>query len=258
MAGHLSIHNKVHARFEMLHADFVPLLEELIHEKKIHLFSIMDHTPGQGQFTSLENFKTYYAFAHKVSGEDLNKLIEDRIQARSNFDDTHIQYLTKLCREHGISMSSHDDDIPEKVRWAYDMGIQISEFPVTLAAAKTATELGMHVLMGAPNILRGKSLTSNLSGRDAITHGYCDLIASDHSPSNILHSVFMLYHLQMGELHELVNMVSYNPAKAVGLENQTGSIALGLAADLVLVDDSGPVPRIIKTFVDGKQVFSVC
>jgi alpha-D-ribose 1-methylphosphonate 5-triphosphate diphosphatase len=258
MRHQLSIHNRIHARFEILHTDYVTLLEALIQEKVIHLFSLMDHTPGQGQFTSLDDFKSYYNVVHEVSDEELNQIIDDRIRARRNFDDGHLRHLTALCREQGIPMASHDDDIPQKVRWAHDMGVQISEFPVTLAAAKTATELGMHVLMGAPNILRGKSLTNNLSGRDAITHGYCDLIASDHSPSNILHSVFILYDLQMGDLHKLVNMVSYNPAKAAGLENQTGSIAPGLAADLVLVDDSGPVPRIVKTFVDGKQVFSVC
>jgi alpha-D-ribose 1-methylphosphonate 5-triphosphate diphosphatase len=82
------------------------------------------------------------------------------------------------------------------------------------------------------------------------------VIGSDHSPSNILHAVFMLQRLEMGTLPELVNMISYNPAKAVGMEERTGSIAPGLAADIILVDDSGIVPRIVKTFVDGKQVFS--
>jgi alpha-D-ribose 1-methylphosphonate 5-triphosphate diphosphatase len=256
MHNQLGIRNRIHARFEMLNTDYVTLLEELIQERVIQLFSIMDHTPGQGQFTSLDDFKAYYNAVHEVSDEELNQIIEHRITARSNFDDSHLRHLATLCRQYGIAMASHDDDIPEKVRWAHDMGVQISEFPVTLDAARTATELGMHVLMGAPNILRGQSLTSNLSGREAIQAGYCDLIGSDHSPSNILHSVFTLYQLKMGEFHELVNMVSYNPAKAVGLEDQIGSIAAGLAADLVVVDDAGQVPRVLHTFVDGKRVFS--
>jgi alpha-D-ribose 1-methylphosphonate 5-triphosphate diphosphatase len=253
---HLSIHNKIHARFEMLHNTQVALLEELIREKAIHLFSIMDHTPGQGQFTSLDDFKAYYNSVSKVTDEEIEAVLKERMEAGKNFDDTHIRHLTKLCLDYGIPMASHDDDTPEKVRWAHEMGIQISEFPVRLEAAKSAMELGMHVLMGAPNILRGKSLTSNLSGREAIQHGYCDVIGSDHSPSNILHAVFMLQRLQMGALPELVNMVSYHPAKAVDMEEQTGSIAPGLAADIILVDDSGIVPRIMKTFVNGKQVFS--
>ncbi|MBN1850659.1 MAG: phosphonate metabolism protein PhnM [Deltaproteobacteria bacterium] len=256
MQNQLRVHNRIHARFEILHTAYVTLLEELIQNQRIHLFSLMDHTPGQGQFTSLDDFKTYFSSIHRSSDEEINQIIHDRVLARQHFHDDHLRHLTALCREHGIPMASHDDDNPDKVRWAHSMGVQISEFPVTIEAAETAKSLDMHVLMGAPNILRGKSLTGNLSGREAIEAGYCDLIGSDHSPSNMLHAVFTLYRSGMGELHEMVNMVTYNPAKAIGMEERIGAIEPGLTADLVMVDDSGPVPRVIATFVDGKRVFS--
>jgi alpha-D-ribose 1-methylphosphonate 5-triphosphate diphosphatase len=114
----------------------------------------------------------------------------------------------------------------------------------------------MHVLMGAPNILRGNSLTNNLSGREAIQQGCCNIIGSDYSPAMMLHAIFTLHRLKMGPLNELVKMVSYNPAKALGIDDHLGSIQEGLWADLVLVDTSDPVPRVVKTFVNGKQVFS--
>jgi alpha-D-ribose 1-methylphosphonate 5-triphosphate diphosphatase len=44
----------------------------------------------------------------------------------------------------------------------------------------------------------------------------------------------------------------------VGIGEKTGSISDGKDADLVLVDIEGNIPRIIKTFVKGKEVFSTC
>lgn len=59
------------------------------------------------------------------------------------------------------------------------MGAQISEFPVTFESAKRAKELGMMVSMGAPNVVRGKSSTGNLSAIEAIQEGLVDVLCSD-------------------------------------------------------------------------------
>lgn len=254
----LSVRNRIHARFEILDLACVELLEDLIRENVIQLFSLMDHTPGQGQFASLEHFETYYGKAEHLCESEVRELAERRMRVRRDFEDTHVRRLMRLCKEHHIPVASHDDDTAQKVFWARDLGAKISEFPVTLEAAKAARRLGMHVLMGAPNILRGSSLTDNLSGREAIQKGYCDLIGSDYSPTSILHAVFELHRLGMGELHELVKMVTFNAAHALGMENQIGSIVEGLLGDLVMVDASGDVPRIMRSFVNGKQVFSAC
>jgi alpha-D-ribose 1-methylphosphonate 5-triphosphate diphosphatase len=136
------------------------------------------------------------------------------------------------------------------------MGVRISEFPVTLEAAKTARTLGMNVLMGAPNIIFGRSLSNNLSGRDAIAARCCNLIGSDYSPSSLLHAVFKMNQLALRSLPELIGMVSHAPARTMGQADRIGAIKEGLSADLVLVDDSGHTPRVIQTFVDGRQVYA--
>lgn len=256
LSGSLRIRNRIHARFEVTDVNCTSVLEAFIREQAVHLFSIMDHTPGQGQFTSMKHFQAYYGRAEKMNGADIDQLAKKRIQVREVLGDHHIRKLTSLCRQYRIPMASHDDDTAEKVRWVHELGIRLSEFPVKLVAARNATDLGMHVLMGAPNILRGNSLTDNLSGREAIQQGCCNIIGSDYSPAMMLHAVFTLHRLQMRPLNELVNMVSYNPARALGIDDHMGSIQEGLWADLVLVDASDPIPRIVKTFVGGKQVFS--
>ncbi len=46
-------------------------------------------------------------------------------------------------------------------------------------------------------------------------------------------------------LHEVIKMMTYNPAKIMGIENKTGSIAVGKDADLILFDDNIEIRDII-------------
>ncbi len=255
LSSRLSVRNLIHARYEIIDAECAPLMEALIREGWVHLFSIMDHTPGQGQFVSMDHFKAYYGTVDHMTAEELEILAERRLEARRRLDTAHVEHLAALCREHGVPMASHDDDSAEKVAWLRNLGIRFCEFPVNAEAAEAASRLGLHVLMGAPNILRGESLTGNLSGREAVRRGWCDVIASDYAPASMLHAVFELHRLGVAPLHELVNMVSLNPSCAVGMDGKTGAIRPGLSADLVLVDPE-EVPRIRTTFVEGRPVFS--
>ncbi len=53
-------------------------------------------------------------------------------------------------------------------------------------------------------------------------------------------------------LNDCIKMASYNPARDLGMEKETGSIRIGKKADLVLIDDSLNVSRV---FVRGKELF---
>jgi alpha-D-ribose 1-methylphosphonate 5-triphosphate diphosphatase len=256
LSPRLTVQNLIHARFEMIDVTCAPLMEALIEEGRVQLFSIMDHTPGQGQFVSMDHFKTYYGTVDHMTAEELETLAERRLRARRGLDLSHVERLAALCRERGLPMASHDDDSVEKVQWVRDLGIRLCEFPVNEAAAQCASSLGLHVLMGAPNILRGTSLTGNLSGRRAVEEGWCDIMVSDYAPASMLHALFELARLGIAPLNELVNLVSLNPARAVGMDREIGAVRKGCRADLVLVSAGEGVPRIRATFVEGRPVFS--
>ena len=74
----------------------------------------------------------------------------------------------------------------------------------------------------------------------------------------MLHAVLALERLAILPLHKAVNMVSLNPARAVGLADRTGSLEVGKDADMLIVDPSEGFPRILSTFVEGKEVYSTC
>jgi len=254
----LKVNTKIHARFEITDHGAVPFLEELIRDNQVDLFSLMDHSPGQGQFRDILSYKRYYGPVYAKSDTEMDSIIERKLQAKVGDSPRFIAHLIKVCREHGIAIASHDDDSREKINWLKEMEIGMTEFPVNLEAISAARELGISVCLGSPNVVRGQSQSSNLSAREAISCGYGDILCSDYSPMTMLHAVFTLHHHGIIPLHEAAKMVSLNPARAVGIADHTGSLEVGKDADMVLVSYSDSLPRVIKTFVAGREVFATC
>lgn len=254
----MGVRTKIHARFEITDDGAIPYLEGLIKDGCINLLSFMNHTPGQGQFKEVTSFKNYYGTVYKKSDAELAKIIDRKLSVKESVKSSHIDYVAALCEAMRIPMASHDDDSEEKILWLNKTGIRISEFPVNMEAAGAARNHGIYICLGAPNILRGNSQAKNLSARDAISSGYGDILCSDYSPMTILHAVFTLARLGILPLHKAVNMVSLNPARAVGISQQTGSIEEGKDADLIMVDCNDEVPKALKTIVSGREVFSAC
>ncbi len=257
LAPQLKINTKVHARYEITDPLALPYLEELLGSGKIQLLSFMDHTPGQGQFKEVASFKDYFGTVYGKTDAELDKIIDQKLLAQASMHAV-IERLAATAKSLNIPMASHDDDSAAKIRWLRQMGIGISEFPVNLEALKAAREAGIYVCLGAPNALRGNSRLGNLSAREAIFSGLADIVCSDYTPMALLHAVFTLHLLGNLPLHQSVNLVSLNPAQAAGLAGSRGSLEAGKRADLMVVDASGEVPRILKTYVSGGEVYSTC
>jgi alpha-D-ribose 1-methylphosphonate 5-triphosphate diphosphatase len=247
---------KTHLRYDVLNQEVVPLLGELISEGKIDMLSFMDHTPGQGQFHHLENYKKRHQNHTLLSEAELDRQIEERQALRRSIPDSVFAAIAADCHQHGIALASHDDDSAEKIQWARSMDIDISEFPISLEVLELAHKEGMRTMVGAPNILLGGSHSGNLSALEALDSGYTDIICSDYSPMALFHSLFIATEKLGKPLPELVQKVSLGPAKALGIEEETGSIAQGKDADLVFFQEGGARPQIVKTLVRGQEVFS--
>ena len=259
-APELLVDMRVHARFEMTNPNTAPILEALIAAQQVQLISIMDHTPGQGQY---KNIPKYVDFMTRWLGFDPQKLgvdIISRITQAVEEKTTEPRdwglaaEVARLARRSGIPLASHDDDTAEKVAQQHALGVTISEFPVSEEAARAAHEHGMYTIMGAPNAYRGASTSSNLSARDAIRKGLVDILATDYFPAAMLHSAFLLARSGELALHEAVKLISQNPADAMGLHDR-GRIAVGRRADLVLVETSGEHPRVRGTLRGGVPIY---
>jgi alpha-D-ribose 1-methylphosphonate 5-triphosphate diphosphatase len=258
--SHLLVDFRVHARFEINNPDTAPILERLLDNRMVDLVSLMDHTPGQGQYSNLERYIDFMVKWLDIPREYLENSARERMIQRMQ---TMVQQerewgsaaeVCRLARQHNIPIASHDDDTVEKIDRMQSMGVTISEFPVTMDAARYARQYGMHTIMGAPNAYRGESNTGNLSALSAIKAEVVDILATDYYPAAPLQAAFKIASDGVLPLHESIKLVSENPAAAVGL-NDRGRIAVGLKADVVLVEESGAHPRIRAALRDGHPIY---
>lgn len=245
------IRHRLHARFEIDNTEGVDLLLENIEQNKVHLISFMDHTPGQGQYRNLQYYYDTIQGYRSISNNEIQTMIAEKQRAEI-ITPEQIKDITTLAVERNIAVASHDDDHMEKLHLVQSFGTTISEFPITLDVARGAKQLGLYTVVGAPNVLLGKSHSGNLSAVEAIENDCADILCSDYYPSALLHAVFQL-HKQYGyDLREMINKVTINPARAVKMEDEIGSIQVGKKADLLIIEemDHG-YPMLTKTMVDG-------
>jgi len=247
------VRNQVHLRYEISNTAALELMEELIAEGVANLFSFMDHTPGQGQYGSVEQYKKYVKKTYWLNEEECDTLVAQKIRERQEMDPARLRSLAATAQAHGVPLASHDDDTPDKVEEMYRLGATIAEFPVNLATARYARLLGMHVCVGAPNILRGVSHENNLKAREALDNGAADILCSDYYPPALLQAVFCLA-ADGYSLPAAVRLATLNPAQATGLAGELGSVEEGKKADLILVRLIGGHPVVMGTVTGGKVV----
>ena len=249
------IRHLVHARVEISSTRGTATLATIITEPVVKLVSIMDHSPGQGQYVSDESFRFYVAKTTGRNDSEIDEIIAHKKQQRQFIPD-RIDTVVALCRQHNIPIATHDDDTVAKITEWNRRNIRISEFPTTMLAAHAAHQSGMLVGMGAPNVLRGKSSGGNLSARDALIDGVVDWLCADYYPSALLPAAFLISQLGIATLPEAIALITANPAAAVGMQDTLGQIALGMHADLCIVRVIDNLPIVEMVYVDGKCVYT--
>lgn len=248
------VRHRFHARFEIDNVEEMENLKSYIKENKVHLVSFMDHTPGQGQYRHLEVYRNTVKSYNNISDSSIDVLIHKH-QTKEKLSIDDIKEITQLAHEQGIAVASHDDDSLEKLELISSFGTTISEFPITLEVARRAKELGMYTIAGAPNVLLGGSHSGNLGAAEAIQYQCIDILCSDYYPAAMLHSIFELVEKYGMDLVDMIKLVTLNPAKAVKMEAEIGSITEGKKADLLIIEKiSDDFPVITGVFVDGKLI----
>ncbi len=246
------IDNRLHCRFEVTEEEALPMIMQLIDEGACHLVSLMDHTPGQGQFRDLETYRRYMLKRGQQSAEQIDRIVAEKL-TRSAGTWERMQTLAEHVRAHNLPLASHDDDSPERIDAGKRLGVTISEFPMSLEVAKAADTAGMHTLVGSPNIFRGGSqLKQNVRGIDLLAAGHVRGLCSDYVPSTLVPAVFRICQELNWTLSQAINLVTAHPAQAVGLSDR-GRLAVGLRADLLAVRQVGQFPQVVGTWSAGRM-----
>lgn len=252
--AHSLVDNRIHCRYEVTDAAAVPVLEMLMAEGVVDLLSVMDHSPGQGQFKTLDAYLSYMMGNHGMSREEA---ADAAARKTAELDGAHERVNRLVARAHalGIPTASHDDDSPQRIAAMQALGVRMSEFPINLETARAASTHALPTILGAPNVLRGKSQSGSMRAIDAIHAGVGNILCSDYQPSTLIASAYAAARQADLPLNEALALVTANPADACLLDDR-GRLAPGLRADLIAVATVAGQPMVTHTWSAGRLVFS--
>jgi len=240
----------LHLRCEVPALDMLPMFDSVADHALVRMVSLMDHSPGVGQYADLE----FYRALRRRGGLDdgtierrIRELQEQRLRTRV----PHRRALLERVAGRDIALASHDDRTEQEIAENAADGIDISEFPVTLAAAKAAKGAGMQVIAGAPNIVRGGSHSGNVSAADLLATDAVDAFASDYVPNSLVEAAFHCSG-RIG-LPQAIAMITERPARMAGLGDR-GRLEPGQRADLVRVRLHDGLPVVRQVWREGERV----
>jgi len=247
-AEHL-LHLRCEVSTEHVVEDFAPHAEDPL----VRLVSIMDHAPGQRQFTNVATYREYNKGKYGLSDPELDALVARRVADRLKYGDAHRAAILGLCQAARLPLASHDDATTGHVEEAAKAGMVIAEFPTTLEAARAAKAYGLAIVAGAPNLVMGRSHSGNVSAGELAAERLLDVLSSDYVPASALHGAFLLHVRHGWALPDAIACVTATPAERVGLDDR-GEIAPGRIADLVRVRLVGDLPIVVAVWREGRRV----
>ena len=259
-APHAAIDNQVLHRLDVRTPHALEALFAALPRATVPFVSINDHVPGRGQFNDLGAYRAYArSFIGGTPTEaEVDAVIAERMRRAAETETFARGMLNQIAtarREHGLILCSHDDDTAERIDLMGEIGCTIAEFPITHAAAARARERGMLIAMGAPNVMQGRSLSGNASALDLLGQGLVDILVADYHASSLLAAIFLLVARGLADLPTATRLVSATPAGAVGLGDR-GTIAPGLRADLLVVEEHGGLPIVAATLLCGSVSYA--
>lgn len=251
--GALRAEHFLHLRCEVPAADMPAMLDRFADHRLVRIASLMDHTPGVGQYRDIARYRAMRLRTSAMDAAAIDTQIA-RLQAqRERLGPTQRRWLLERLRTREVPLASHDDDSAERVRGNAADGIRISEFPVVADAAAAARALGLGVIAGAPNIVRGGSHSGNVAAADLVRAGTVDALASDYVPNALVEAAWRLAAEGLATLPAAVAMVTAAPAAMVALHDR-GALAVGLRADVVRVATLAGLPVVRRVWRGGAVV----
>lgn len=252
--GHFSVRHYAHARLDVTTGSLLDVVDRVCNTAVTKMAVYNDHTPGDRQYRDVQRYIDFVSFRTGKTRDEL----EAQISKRQEFAKT-AEYIKPALAEklsaHDVVIGSHDDVDRAHVDEAALCGASLCEFPITKEAAVYARSKGLHVSMGAPNLVLGKSQSGNVSCAEVLEAGGVDALCSDYHFPAMLASVLLLRKQGM-PLHEAMKLISLNPAKILGIDDEFGSIEIGKKADMVLFHPEGVSGFIHEVIIGGRTVFT--
>lgn len=250
--GVLRISHHIHLRAEICSETLVEEFDEFTPEDRIGIVSMMDHTPGQRQFSDLSKFATYVRGKYSFGDQEFEEYIGFLYGLQAKFGAAHEAATVAAATRLGATLASHDDTTVPHVDTSKAYGVTVAEFPTTIAAAARCHAHGIATIMGAPNLIRGGSHSGNVAAADLARLDLVDILSSDYVPAGLLIAAVMLGDI-WDDLPRSMATVTSRPAASVGLTDR-GRLDIGQRADLIRFAVQDGTAVLHETWCAGKRV----
>lgn len=248
-----TVDTRVHLRHEVYNLDAEEEIISWLSAGRIDALAFNDHMPLLN--ATLKRSRSLDRMIER-SGLSRKAFLQVAKQVRARIDEVPLSVarLAAAAAARRVPLISHDDASPDQRRSYRSLGCRVAEFPTTIETAEEATAAGDHVVLGAPNVVRGGSHVGWISAIDMIARGLCSVLASDYYYPALTLAPFRLAALDVLPLAQAWMLVSDKPAQAVRLHDR-GRIAVGRRADLVLVNAASTErPRVVASVIAGRIV----
>lgn len=257
LAPHLACDWRIHARVELTDDRSLDALTAVLSaSSRVALISLIETSAQRSRFATLAETRAFYAQDWGVSEAEVEAVFTVDAGRLSQIAERR-KAVAALASSRNIALASHDDRTPEHIDEAFEVGARVAEFPLTIEAARHAADLGMNVVLGAPNAIRGRSTsTGNVLASDAVAAGVCDVLCSDYLPSALLAAPLALASGGAAPLSAAIDLVSVNPAAVLGLPHAVIEVGQPLTASLRRIGSDTARSQIgMALWRAGQQVF---
>ncbi|MFW5871052.1 MAG: alpha-D-ribose 1-methylphosphonate 5-triphosphate diphosphatase [Verrucomicrobiota bacterium] len=254
-SGQALIRHFIHIRYEVGSEQSFKIILNLMEQGLVDMVSIMDHTPCQGQFRSMESYLKFHSDEYDLP----SRVIIDRArekQQNNNQAWQMVKALTERVTDLKIPLLSHDDDTVEKIDMIKSMGVGGCEFPVSIEAAIKAREEGLDLFMGSPNLVRNSSSNGNLKASDLLKEGICAGLVSDYYPESLLQAGFITETFTANPAKALQKVTS-GPGSFLNSKNKPGFLEPGADADILIVNRDHKWAHLVAAFAHGHKIFEI-
>jgi alpha-D-ribose 1-methylphosphonate 5-triphosphate diphosphatase len=254
MRPHLAADTRLHLRWETFALEAMDEVKAWLAGDPTPILAFNDHTTPMFDPDYIARKLDKMSARAGVPFGDYRALVAGHQERRAEVPGA-IAEMAAAARAAGAVILGHDETSPDERARFRALGAVTSEFPMTLETARSARAAGEDVVLGAPNVMRGGSHNNALDAARAVAEGLCTVLATDYYYPAPLIAAFKLAADGVTDLASAWALVAENPARAAGLPDR-GVIAPGRRADLILVDASGPLPRVVAVFVAGRRAYT--
>src|SRR5262249_55435185 len=134
------------------------------------------------------------------------------IGARATDVPAGLERISAAARSASIPLASHDDDSIAARHIFRAQGARICEFSKTEEVARSARAAGDFVVMGSPNVVRGRSHLGWASAARMVEEGVCAVLSSDYFYPAMLRAALTLAGRGVLDLEQSWSLISAEPA----------------------------------------------